>query len=135
MTRSVFLNLPVRDIAAATRFYETLGCTLNPQFSDEKAASMVWAENITFHLLQRDYFAGFAHRPVADAKAAAQILITLPCADRAAVDGGVARAAAAGGTADPRAPMDLGWLYNRAVEDPDGHVFELVWMDLEKMPG
>ncbi len=134
MTRSIFLNLPVSDIAAATRFYEALGCTVNPQFSDEATASMVWAETIVFQLQQRDRFAGYSPRPTADAHEAAQMLIALTCADRAEVDRFVTAAAAAGGGADPRAPTDMGWLYNRTVEDPDGHVFELVWVDPTGMP-
>lgn len=134
MTRSIFLNLPVRDIAAATRFYEALGCTLNPQFSDEATASMVWTDSIVFQLQQRDRFAGYAPRPPADAHAAAQVLIALTCTDRAEVDRLMIAATAAGGSADPRPPTDFGWLYNRAVEDPDGHVFELVWVDPTGMP-
>jgi predicted lactoylglutathione lyase len=135
MTKALFLNLPVGDIAAATRFYEAIGCSRNAQFSDEKASSMVWADNITFHLLHRDYFAGFSPRPAADARAAAQMLVALTVASRAEVDDLAARAAAAGGAADPRAPMDLGWLYNRAFEDVDGHLFEAVWVDAAAMPG
>ncbi len=134
MTNAIFLNLPVRDVAAARRFYETLGCTLNPQFSDEATASMVWTDSIVFQLQQRDRFAGYSPRPTADARATAQMLIALTCADRAEVDRIVTAAAAAGGAADPRAATDMGWLYNRTVEDPDGHVFELVWVDPTGMP-
>ena len=113
MSKMLFVNLPVADLAAA---------------------SMVWSETITFHLLTRDYFATFTSKPVADAHAAAQVLLALTLESRAAVDAMVAAAAAAGGKADPRPATDLGWLYNRAFEDADGHTFEAVFADMAAMP-
>ena len=129
MTKSIFVNLPVRDLAAATRFYQAIGCEKNDQFSDDKAASMVWSNTITFQLLTREYFATFTSKPVADVTNTCAVLLALPRETRAQVDTFAEAAAAAGGHADVRDRMDLGWLYNRAVEDPDGHVLEAVWMD------
>jgi predicted lactoylglutathione lyase len=133
MPRTIYVNLPVKDLAVATRFYEAIGCEKNPQFSDEKAASMVWSDTITFQLLTRDYFATFISKPIADAHAACEVLFALSGDSRERVDGIAEAAAAAGGKADVRAPMDMGWLYNRAVEDPDGHVIEAVWMDVSAL--
>jgi predicted lactoylglutathione lyase len=134
MSKMIFVNLPVTDIPAATRFYEAIGCTQNPQFSDENASSMMWSDTITLQLLKRDYFATFTTKPVADAHASCELLIALSFDSREAVDATVEAAAAAGGKADPRPAMDLGFMYNRAVEDPDGHVLELAWMDPAGMP-
>lgn len=134
MPRMLFVNLPVADLAAATRVYEAIGCTQNPDFSDHQASSMVWSEAITFHLLTRDYFATFTKKPVADAHAAAQVLLALTLDSRAAVDAMVEAASDAGGKADPRPATDLGWLYNRAFEDADGHTFEAVFADMAAMP-
>jgi predicted lactoylglutathione lyase len=134
MPKMLFVNLPVADIAAATRVYEAIGCTQNAAFSDHQASSMVWSETITFHLLSRDYFATFVSKPVADAHAGAQVLLALTLENRAEVDAMVAAAAAAGGKADPRPATDLGWLYNRAFEDADGHTFEAVFADMATMP-
>lgn len=133
MPKMIFVNLPVNDIAAATRFYEALGCEKNPQFSDEKASSMVWSEAITFQLLTREYFQSFTPKPVADARASSEVLLCLSCDSRDAVDALARAGAGAGGKADIREPMDLGFMYNRSVEDPDGHIFELVWMNMEAM--
>jgi predicted lactoylglutathione lyase len=133
MQKMIFVNLPVKDLAAATRFYEAIGCQNNPQFSDDKAASMVWSDAITFQLLSRDYFATFTSKPVADAHQACGALFALSCDTRERVDATADSAAQAGGRADVRERMDMGWLYNRAVEDPDGHVLELVWMDVAQM--
>ena len=135
MSAMIFLSLPVQDLAAATRFYEAIGCTKNEQFSGKTSSSMVWSDTITFMLLTRDYFATFTPKPVADAKASSEVLICLSRDSREQVDALAETAAKTGGKADIRAPMDLGFLYNRAIEDPDGHIFELVWMNPAGMPG
>lgn len=134
MPRMMFLNLPVRDIAAATRFYEAIGCQRNAQFSDENASSMVWSEAISFHLLTHAYFETYVRKPIADAQASTGMLIALSCDSRAAVDAMIDAAAAAGGRADIREPQDMGFMYLRTFEDPDGHVFEAVWLDMSRMP-
>lgn len=125
----IFVNLPVENLTAATRFYEALGCRKNPQFSDENAASMVWSDTITFQLLTRAYFQTFTAKPLPDAHATCGVLLALSQESREKVDATIDAASAAGGKPDVRERMDLGWLYNRALEDPDGHVLELLWMD------
>lgn len=135
MSKAIYVNLPVQDLAAATRVYEAIGCRKNEQFSDHRAASMVWSDTITFQLLTREYFASFAPKPVADANAACEVLLALTCDTRQDVDSIIDAAAAAGGKGDVRDRMDLGWLYNRAFEDADGHVFEAVWMDMAAAAG
>lgn len=130
MPRMIFINLPVKNLAAATRFYEAIGCKKNEQFSDEKAASMVWSDAITFQLLTREYFATFTSKPVADAHDTCQVLLALTQDTREDVDTINEAAAAAGGKADVRERMDMGWMYNRSFEDTDGNVFEAVWMDM-----
>lgn len=130
MSRMIFVNLPVQDITAATRFYEAVGCVKNEQFSDDQASSMVWSDSITIHLLSRDYFATFTPKQVADARESSEVLIALTGESRQEVDAIVEAGAAAGGKADVRAPADHGFMYNRTVEDPDGHILEIVWLDM-----
>jgi predicted lactoylglutathione lyase len=132
--RSIFVNLPVTDLSASTRFYEAIGCAKNPQFSDDKASSMVWSDTITFQLLTRQYFSSFTSKAIPDAHRTCQVLLALTCDDRDEVNRIVQAAASAGGKADVRKAMDLGWLYNRAFADPDGHVFEAGSMDANAMP-
>lgn len=134
MQRMIFVNLPVVDVAASTRFYEAVGFEKNAQFSDDKSSSMVWSEVITFQLLQREYFRTFTTKPVAVAHESCQALLCLSRESKAAVDGMIDAAKHAGGRVDPRKPIDLGFLYNRTFEDLDGHVFELVWMNPDAMP-
>lgn len=133
MSNTVFINLPTADLATSTRFYEALGCRKNEQFSDHTSSSMIWTDEVTFHLMTRDYFQSFATRPVGRAHDSVQMMVALGMDSREAVDRIAEAAAGAGGRADPREPRDLGFMYNRAVEDPDGHLFELIWMSPEGM--
>jgi predicted lactoylglutathione lyase len=133
MPKSLFVNLPVADLAASTRFYASIGCVKNAQFSDDKASSMAWSDAITFQLLTRAYFSTFSPKPVADAQQTCQVLLAMTRDSRADVDAIVKAAVSAGGKADIRSAMDLGWLYNRSFADPDGHLFEAVWVDSKAM--
>jgi predicted lactoylglutathione lyase len=126
----IFVNLPVKDLASATSFYEAIGCQKNEQFSDENSASMVWSDTITFQLLTHDYFKTFTQKPIANARETVGMLIALSRDSRKEVDAITEAAAAAGGKADIREPQDMGFMYLRTFEDPDGHVFEPAWMDM-----
>ncbi|MCC7254183.1 VOC family protein [Hyphomicrobium sp.] len=129
MSKMIFVNLPVSDLAAATRFYGAIGCEKNEQFSDHQSSSMVWSDSITFQLLATDYFATFTPKKIADAKATSEVLIALSCDSREDVDATVDAGAKAGGEADIRERQELGFMYNRCLADPDGHIFEFIWMD------
>ena len=131
MPKMIFVNLPVKDLTASIRFYEAIGCEKNQQFSNDQAAMLVWSETTTFQLLTHDYFATFASKPIANAQETTEVLICLSHDSRAEVDRITEAAAAAGGRADIRERVDSAFLYNRAFEDPDGHVFEGVYMDVE----
>ena len=133
MPKMIFVNLPVTDLAAAIRFYQAIGCEKNDQFSNENAASMVWSDTITFQLLTHAYFSTFTPKPIADAHKTTAMLIALSRDSREEVDAIVEAAAAAGGKADTRERQDMGFMYVRTFEDPDGHVFEPAWMDVAAM--
>ena len=133
--KSIFINLPVRDLAKSTAFYEAIGFTRNDMFSDDNASSMMWSENIVVMLLVRDYYSTFTTKPIADAHATSAMLIALSQDSREAVDAIVGKAGAAGGQADVREPQDLGFMYGRSFADPDGNVFEPMWMNPEGFEG
>ena len=133
MPQMVFINLPVADVAKATAFYEALGATRNPAFSNEQASSMVWSETVYTMLLRRDYFQTFTNKEIADAHRVVESLTCLSRDSRADVDAMVEAALAAGGK-ETRPPQDHGFMYGRSFEDLDGHVIECVWMDPSGMP-
>lgn len=129
MDRMIFVNLPVRDVATSRAFYTALGFTVNEMFSDADTACVVVSDAICVMLLHRDRFADYTHLPVVDARAATQVLLCLTASSRAEVDR-LAADALAGGGSQFRAPQDDGAMYARCVADPDGHVWELLHMDL-----
>lgn len=134
MSRMIFVNLPVTDLAASMAFYTALGFENNPQFTDETAACMVWSEAINVMLLTHDKWRTFTQRPIPPASAS-EVMLAISCDSRAAVDAMNAAAAAHGGTADINPKQDLGFMYNRTLADPDGHVWEAMWMDMTAMLG
>jgi predicted lactoylglutathione lyase len=133
MSKMIFVNLPVRDLQASTAFYIALGGTLNPQFSNEEASSIMFSDAIGVMLLTHDHYRQFTQRPIGDARRESQAMIALTTESRDAVNAVLEKAVAAGGLADPNPPQDLGFMFNRHVEDPDGNVWELMWMDSSAM--
>ena len=129
MPQMFFINLPVDDLGRSRRFLETIGATNEPKFTDETAAMMRFSDSINIMLLTRDKFASFTPRPVADANSASEVLIALSADSRESVDSTIESAVAAGGSADPGPKQDYGVMYGRSVADPDGHIWEFVWMD------
>jgi len=134
MPKMIFLNLPVTDLERSVAFYEAVGATKNPQFSNDKAACMVLSDTINVMLLTHDFYRGFTSKPIADAHATSEALICVSEDSREAVDGTIERAAGAGGTADPGPIQDHGFMYGRSFEDPDGHHWEVMWMDVSQAP-
>ena len=130
MTKLIFVNLPVTDLQRSTAFYEALGATRNPQFSDETATCIVLSDTIHVMLLTHDKYRQFTSKPIADAHSASQVLICISADGREEVDATVGKAGAAGGRADPSPTQDYGFMYGRSFEDPDGHIWEVMWMDM-----
>jgi hypothetical protein len=130
MSKMIFVNLPVRDLPRSMTFFEALGYTFNPQFTDDTAACMVIDDHIFAMLLTHPKFEQFLPKgtSIADAKTSTEVLVCLSCESRAEVDDLVHKAVAAGGTIF-RDPQDHGFMYGHAFRDLDGHVWELVWMD------
>jgi len=130
MTKMIFVNLPVADVAASTAFYEALGMTRDERFSNEAASAMVWSETITFMLLGHEFYSSFTTKAIADTRTTNAVLLCLSRDSRAEVDAITDAAIAAGGR-ETREPQDMGFMYGRAFEDLDGHTLEPMYMDLE----
>lgn len=126
--QNLFVNLPVADVARTRAFFAGLGFAFNPQFSDAKALCMVVNAHVSCMLLERSFFQGFTPLPVADARAATQVLLALEVESRAEVDAFVERAVALGATT-PRPARDLGFMVQHGFDDLDGHAWEVFWMD------
>lgn len=132
--RSIFVNLPVQNLATATAFYQALGFVNNPQFSDETAACMVWSESIYLMLLTHARWQTFTSRPI-PATDSSEVMLALAVTDRAAVDSMVTTAGQQGGQTDINPLQEHGFMYSRSLADADGHVWEAFWMDPAAMTG
>ena len=133
MSKMIFVNLPVADLAKAMTFYEALGFTHNPQFSDDSGACMVWSEAIHVMLLTHAKWQGFTTRPIC-AAGSSEVSLALSVDSREAVNAMVEAGAANGGTADVNPPEDHGFMFQRTITDPDDHVWEPFWMDPNAVP-
>ena len=128
MARQIFVNLPVRDLKRSVAFFTALGYRFNPQFTDDNATCMIVDDNIFVMLLVEPFFKTFTKKSIADATKSTEVLVCLSCDSRAEVDDLVRKARAAGGTT-PSEPQDHGFMYQHGYQDPDGHLWELVYME------
>ena len=130
MSRMIFVNLPVKDLARSKAFYEAIGFWNEPKFSNDAAAMMVLSDTISVMLLTHPFYATFTRKPIADAHDSSQVLLCISCDSPAEVDRITDAAAAAGGKFDVAPKQQMGdAMYGRSFEDPDGHHWEPMWMD------
>lgn len=128
MPRMCFINLPVTDLPRAKAFYAALGFVNEPRFTDETAAAMQWSDTIVVMLLTHEKWRSFTTRPIPDA-GSSEVMLCVNRDSREEVNAMTATAAAHGGTADINPPQDHGFMMSRSFADPDGHVWEPMWMD------
>jgi predicted lactoylglutathione lyase len=131
MSRMIFVNLPVSDLERSIAFYQSVGAVQNKQFSDSTASMVSFSHEINVMLLTHERFRSFTTKAIADTHTSAQALLCLSADSREAVDQLVKDAAAAGASLDPTPEQDHGFMYGRSFEDPDGHIWEIMWMDVE----
>jgi len=128
MTTNIFVNITTSDLDRAKAFYEALGYTINPNFTDDNAACVVLDENVYFMVLTREYFSTFTDKQVVDPATQAQVSIALTRESREAVDEILEKGLAAGGT-EPREAQDFGFMYSRDLDDPDGNNLSFLFME------
>jgi predicted lactoylglutathione lyase len=131
MSKLIFVNLPVSDLPRSMAFYAALGAVNNEQFTDHTAACMVFSETIHVMLLTHDKFRQFTPKTIANARETTEVLICISAGSRDAVDDMMKRAERAGGTVDIGPKQDYGFMYGRSFEDLDGHIWEVMWMDMD----
>ncbi|MEY4535900.1 MAG: hypothetical protein RL171_51 [Pseudomonadota bacterium] len=134
MAKQIFVNLPVGNLKASMAFYDALGFKNNPQFTDDNAACMVYSEHIYVMLHSHGSWRRFTQRPI-PASGSSEVMLALSLDSKAEVDTMNDIAQANGGTADINPKQDLGFMYSRALTDPDGHIWEPFWMDPAALAG
>ena len=133
MSTKIFVNLPVRDLKRSMDFFTKLGYKFNAQFTDEKATCMIVSDDINVMLLTEPFFKTFTKKEIADPHKTTEVILALMVGSKAKVDEMMTAAISAGGN-EYREKMDHGWMYQRSFSDPDGHQWELFFMDASQMP-
>lgn len=137
MTTKIFVNLPVKDLSVSVDFFGKLGFEFNEQFTDENATCMVIGDTIFVMLLVESFFQTFTKKDIADARKTTEVITALSLESREAVDEMLEKALEAG-AGEVREAQDQGFMYTRSFEDPDGHIWEIFFMDeqavLEDVP-
>jgi predicted lactoylglutathione lyase len=128
MTKMIFVNMPVQDLAKSMAFYEAIGFVNEPRFTDETAAAMQWSDSIVIMILTHDKWKSFTDRPI-PAAGSSEVMLCLNFDSRDEVDAITETAGRNGGTVDINPPQDHGFMMSRSFADPDGHVWEPMWMD------
>jgi predicted lactoylglutathione lyase len=129
----VFVNLPVTNLDKSVAFFKAVGFNINPQFTDQTAACIVFSDDINAMLVTHDKFREFAKKPMADAHKTTEVLTCLTFDNKAKVDEIVDKAIAAGGSESNKKPQDHESMYMRSFDDLDGHAWEIMWMDPKGM--
>jgi uncharacterized protein len=127
MPTNIFVSYPTADLDRSTAFYTALGATINPLFTDDNAACLVWEENIFLMVLKREFMATFTDKQLADPATTAQVQIAFTRESRDDVDA-VAEAGLSAGGSEPRPAQDFGFMYSRDLEDPDGNIVAFIYM-------
>ncbi len=134
MSTRIFVNLPVKDLQRSMSFFSHLGFSFNPQFTDEKAACLVISDgSIYAMLITEEFFKTFTKKPLSDATKSTEVLIAMDAESRTEVDGMVRKAVEAGGSVYMEA-QDHGWMYGHSFADPDGHQWEILYIDESAIP-
>ena len=133
-SRKLFVNLAVRDLKRSVAFFTELGFTFDPRFTDEKATCMIVSDEAFVMLLEQDRFRDFTRKQLCDTGTHTEALFALSCGSRGEVDALVDTAVAAGGK-HALEPQDHGFMYGWSFYDPDGHHWEVFWMDPAALAG
>ena len=133
MAKQIFVNLPVKNLDKTIEFFSKLGFKFNPQFTDKNAACMIIGKNIFSMLLIEKFFKRFTKKKIYNAKKNTGAILALSVESRKKVDEMVKKVIAAGGK-ETRKAEDYGWMYGRAFEDINGHLWEVFYMNESKMP-
>jgi predicted lactoylglutathione lyase len=136
MNKKIYINLPVTNMEMSIAFYEALGFTKNPQFSNTDGSAMVWSDNIVLMILTHNFYQRFLEgKTIADAKSQSGVLLALEMSSKEEVDKFANTAKENGGsffTAEPNKGLDF--MYGLEVSDPDGNTWEPFYMDISKFP-
>lgn len=131
--KSIFINLPIKDLEKTKAFWTALGFSFNEKFTDDKAACLVLNEgSIYAMLLKEEFFKTFTNRPIFDGSTT-QVLNAMEVEQKESVEELFKKALENGGSKYGE-PQDHGWMYQNSFADVDGHQWEIFWSDESQLP-
>jgi len=133
MATQMFVNLPVKDLKETRDFFSGLGFSYNPQFSDENAASMIINEDCFVMLLAEPFFKGFTKKELVNAHKSTEAILAISADSKEGVNAMLKKALSMGAT-ETREAHDHGFMFVRSFNDLDGHIWEVIWMDMKAFP-
>lgn len=133
MPTQIYVNLPVKDLKRSVDFFTELGYKFNPQFTDENSTCMIISDDIYVMLLVEKFFKTFTKKEIPDSSKSTEVILCLSAESREKVDEMVNKAVEAGGTASNE-KQDQDWMYGHGFQDLDGHLWEIMYMDVNAMP-
>lgn len=133
MPKQIFINLAVHNVNQSADFYTALGFTENPQFSDGENKCMMWSDSIYLMLLNHKKFGSFVQKPIADSKTTTAAIYSLSFDTLEEMNNTMEKGKNAGGQEINEA-IDYGFMIQRSIEDADGYLWELFYMDMSKIP-
>ncbi len=133
MPKAIYINLAVADLKRSVTFFEALGLSFNKQFSNDQAASLVISDHIHAMLHTHDSIRRFTGKEIANSANTTEMLLALQVESREQVDQFMSKVLSAGGK-EQREAENHDFMYGRAFEDPDSHIWEVFWMDPARMP-
>ena len=131
--RKLFVNLAVEDLGRSVEFFEKLGFAFDPRFTDETATCMIVSDEAFVMLLVKDRFKDFTKKELADPATQTEAIVAVSAATRDEVDVFADTALEAGGQ-PANEPLEFDFMYGRSFHDPDGHLWEVIWMDMSAVP-
>ncbi|MEI7661331.1 MAG: VOC family protein [Bacteroidota bacterium] len=136
MIKQFWINLPVKNISKSKEFFTRLGF----KFRDEKGLSpgsaclMIGECNTVCMLFEEQIFKSFINNEVADTGKSTEVLLSIDAQSREEVDEMAEKAIAAGGASNHKPGIMSGPMYGCVFSDPDGHLWNVLYMDMGKMP-
>lgn len=136
MTKELWINLPVKDPKKSREFFTKIGFAQNTRFPETEQSSSVFAgtKNIVIMLFAEPVFEGFTQNKLADTTQSTEVLFSLDAESREEVDELAEKVKAAGGTLYAKPAENQGWMYGFGFTDLDGHRWNVLYMDMSKMP-
>ncbi len=135
MSKEIWINLPVKDVSKSREFFRNIGFNIHPQHNTEHMAAISFGDGkVMIMLFPEEVFEGFIQSKIADTTLGNEVLFSFGADSIEEVDETAAKVKAAGGVLYGEPSLRDGWMYGFGMVDPDGHRWNMLFMDMNKLP-